>query len=78
MYVGCQYIVTYRPVAKRGLCKQRPLLVNARNIHARNIRTTGLCNPFVSNGSGNMFPRKLTRATNKSDVFDMFRAEELS
>jgi hypothetical protein len=32
--------VAYRPVAKRWLCKQRPLLGNARNIHARNNRRT--------------------------------------
>jgi hypothetical protein len=28
--------VAYRPVAKRWLCKQRPLLGNASNIHAHN------------------------------------------
>jgi hypothetical protein len=33
-------IVTYKPVAKRWLCKQRPLLGNARNIHAHNNRRT--------------------------------------
>jgi hypothetical protein len=27
------YIVAYRPVAKQWLCKQRPLLGNARNMH---------------------------------------------
>jgi hypothetical protein len=32
--------MAYRPVAKRRLCKQRPLLGNARNIHARNNRST--------------------------------------
>jgi hypothetical protein len=32
--------VGYRPVADLWLCKQRPLLVNARNIHARNNRRT--------------------------------------
>jgi hypothetical protein len=32
--------VTYIPVAKRWLCKQRLLLGNARNIHARNNRRT--------------------------------------
>jgi hypothetical protein len=31
-------IVTYKPVAKRWLCKQRPLLGNARNIIACNNR----------------------------------------
>jgi hypothetical protein len=45
-------IVTYRPVAKHWLCKQRPLLDNARNIHERNNRTA-LCNAFISNGSVN-------------------------
>jgi hypothetical protein len=29
--------VAYRPVAKQLLCEQRPLLGNARNIHARNM-----------------------------------------
>jgi hypothetical protein len=33
-------IVAYKPVAKRQLCKQWPLLCNARNIHARNNRRT--------------------------------------
>jgi hypothetical protein len=47
------YIVTYRPVAKRWLCKRRSFLGNARNIHARNNRKTMLCNPFLSNGSVN-------------------------
>jgi hypothetical protein len=47
------YNVVYRPAAKRRLCKQRPLLGNARNIHVRNKRTTGLCNPFLSVGSVN-------------------------
>jgi hypothetical protein len=47
-----QYIVAYRPVAKRWLCKLRPLLGNVRNIFARNNRT-GLCNQFLSNGSVN-------------------------
>jgi hypothetical protein len=47
------FIVAYRPVAKQWLRKQRPLLGKACNIHARNNRTTGLFNPFVSNGSVN-------------------------
>jgi hypothetical protein len=34
------YIVAYRPVAKQRLCKQRPLLGNARNMHARYNRRT--------------------------------------
>jgi hypothetical protein len=34
------------------LCKQRPLLCNARNIHSPNNRM-GLCNTFLSNGSLN-------------------------
>jgi hypothetical protein len=37
----------------RSDCKQRPLLGNARDIHARNNRMKGLCNPFLSNGSVN-------------------------
>jgi hypothetical protein len=44
--------VAYRPVAKRWLCKQRPLLGNPCNIHASNNRT-GLCNPFISKWSVN-------------------------
>jgi hypothetical protein len=57
------HIVAYRAVAKRSFCKERPLLDNARKIHARNNRTTGLCNQFLSYGSVNMFPRKRTHAT---------------
>jgi hypothetical protein len=53
----------YRPVAKRWFCKQRPLLDNGRNIHARNNKTTALCNPFLSNGSVNTFPRKRMHIT---------------
>jgi hypothetical protein len=37
--------VTYRPAAKRWLCKQWPFLGNASN-----NRTTMLCNPFLSFG----------------------------
>jgi hypothetical protein len=33
------YIVVFRAVSERQLCKQRPLLGNARTIYARNIRT---------------------------------------
>jgi hypothetical protein len=47
-----QYIVAYRPVARRRLCKQGPLLRNARKIEARNNKTV-LCNPFPGNGSVN-------------------------
>jgi hypothetical protein len=46
------YSVANRPVAKQWLCKQLPLLGNARSIQARNNRT-GLCNIFLSNGSVN-------------------------
>jgi hypothetical protein len=46
-------IVACRPVAKRWLYKQRPLLDNARNIHEGNNKTTVLCNPFLDNGSIN-------------------------
>jgi hypothetical protein len=52
-YLNTNNIVAYRPIVKQWLCKQRPLLGNARNIHARNNRTTGLCNPFISTGSLN-------------------------
>jgi hypothetical protein len=41
-------IVMYRPVAKQWLCKERPLLGNARK-----NRTTGLRNPFLNNVSVN-------------------------
>jgi hypothetical protein len=50
--------VAYRPVARRWLCKQRPLLGNAHNIHARNIKTRMLCNPFLNNGSVNTPPQQ--------------------
>jgi hypothetical protein len=43
-------IVAYRSVAKQWLYKQPPLLGNAREIQARNNKTTGLCNPFLCNG----------------------------
>jgi hypothetical protein len=33
-------IVAYRPVAKQWICKHRPLLDNARNIHAANSTGT--------------------------------------
>jgi hypothetical protein len=33
-------IVSYRPVAKRWFCKQRPLLGNDHNMHERNNRRT--------------------------------------
>jgi hypothetical protein len=56
-------IVAYRLVAKWWLCKQWPLLGNTRNIHTCNNRTTGLCNPILSNGSVNTFPQKRTHAT---------------
>jgi hypothetical protein len=58
----CSYIVAYRPVSKRWLCKQWPLLCNARNIHARKCRITGLYNPFLSNCSVNMCQQKWTCA----------------
>jgi hypothetical protein len=38
-------IVASIPVAKLWLCKQWPLLGNARNIDSRNNRTTGLYRP---------------------------------
>jgi hypothetical protein len=38
--VGTRGTVVYRPVVKRWLCKQRPLLGNIRSIHARNNRIT--------------------------------------
>jgi hypothetical protein len=38
--INTEIIMSYRPVGKRWLCKQRPLLGNARNIHARNNRRT--------------------------------------
>jgi hypothetical protein len=45
------YTVTYRPVVKQWLCKQRQLLGKARFIHVHNYRTTVLCNPFLSKGT---------------------------
>jgi hypothetical protein len=45
--------VVYRPFAKRWLCKQQPLLGNARNVHTCNNKTTGLCYLFLGNGSVN-------------------------
>jgi hypothetical protein len=44
------YNVAYRPVTKRWLCKQRPLISNARNMYVRNSRTTTLCSRFLDNG----------------------------
>jgi hypothetical protein len=48
-----KYSVAYRAVAKQLLSKQWLLLGNARNIHVRNNRMTGLCSPFLSNKSVN-------------------------
>jgi hypothetical protein len=54
---GCihviKYIVADRPVAKRLLCKQRPLLGTSRNTDAGNNRIM-LYNPLLSNESVNM------------------------
>jgi hypothetical protein len=46
-----------KPVAKKLLFKQRPLLGNVRDIHAT-VEQRGIRNPFISNRSVNMFPRK--------------------
>jgi hypothetical protein len=40
MFPSRQHNVAYRPGAKRWLCKQQPLLGNARYIHARKNRIT--------------------------------------
>jgi hypothetical protein len=40
--VNSKHILAYRPIAKRWLCKQRPMLGNARSIHARNKTGTVL------------------------------------
>jgi hypothetical protein len=45
-----EHIVAYRIVNKQWLYKQRPLHGNSRN-----IRKTGLCNQFLSNGSVKTF-----------------------
>jgi steroid 5-alpha reductase family enzyme len=37
------YMVVYRPIAKLWLCKQQPLLGDARNIHEHNRRTVLFC-----------------------------------
>jgi hypothetical protein len=37
--------VTYSPISKQLLCKQRPLLVNARNMHATIEERRFLCGP---------------------------------
>jgi hypothetical protein len=58
-----EHSVAYGPTAKQWLCKQRPLLGNAHNIHTCNNRMTGLWNLFLSNGSVNMFPWQHTSAT---------------
>jgi hypothetical protein len=52
--------MAYSTVAERRLYKQRPLVGNARNIHARNNRKTELYNPLLSNGSVDTFPRQRT------------------
>jgi hypothetical protein len=38
LYIERVYISPFRPVARRWLCKQWPLLDNAHNIHGRNNR----------------------------------------
>jgi hypothetical protein len=53
-------------------------VTSALNIHARNNRTTGLCNPFLSNGSVNTFPRTRTSMQQqKKEVFEVVHAEKL-
>jgi hypothetical protein len=52
--------VACRAVAERWLCKKRPLLGKARNIHGHYYRTPRLCNPSLSNGSVNIFPWQRT------------------
>jgi hypothetical protein len=62
--------VAYRPVAKPWLCKQRPLLGNACNLHARNNRTTVLCNPFLSNGYVNTSLQQWSYCWKRCFLFD--------
>jgi hypothetical protein len=52
--------LAYRTIAKRWLCKMRPLLGNPRK-----NRRTGLCNPLLGKGSVNTFPRKQTTKQHK-------------
>jgi hypothetical protein len=72
-----EYGVLYRPIANQWLCKQQLLIGNACNIHARDKRTMGLCNLFLSNGSGNTFPRKRTGATIEEQCFRCGQHREL-
>jgi hypothetical protein len=60
--------MAYRPIAEQRLCNERPLLRNARNIHARNNRRTVFSmwstpRPFICNGSVNRL------YNNRGDVF---------
>jgi hypothetical protein len=64
--------VAYKPFAKRRLCKQRPLIGNARNIRVPNNRKTGVCNPFLSKGSVIKFPLQRTPTQNSRTVFSMW------
>jgi hypothetical protein len=62
----------YRCVPKRRLFKERPLLCNARKIHARNNRTTWSWNPFLSKGLVKHVPAKTnTRANNIRAIYSM-------
>jgi hypothetical protein len=56
------YVMHYLIIFTLMLWRIEPLLSNSRNIHACNNRSTGLCNPFLSIGSINTFPRKRIRA----------------
>jgi hypothetical protein len=68
-------IVAYKPLTKRWLCKQRPLLCNARNIHSRKDRTIWFTEPLLWNGSkqrlGKYVPSETNARNNIRAVFSM-------
>jgi hypothetical protein len=64
------HIVAYRPVAKWRLCKQRPLLCNARNIHARNKRRTVFSLIRDEAVSGQRFCKHVPVATDRNATIE--------
>jgi hypothetical protein len=64
----------HRPIARRWLCKQRPLLCNARNIHACNNRTTGNATPFYAMARWKRSRGNENSRNNRKAVFSMWYA----
>jgi hypothetical protein len=68
----CIYIVEYRLVAKRWLCKQRHLLGNARNIHACKNRRTAFSVVRDAAVSGQLLGKHVPAATDTNNRRTVF------